>query len=307
MIEFTSVSKWYGDIMALNNVSFRIEKGRITGLLGPNGAGKTTTLKLIVGLLRPNKGEVRLNGERIWGNKRIYRHIGFLSENDMLYDNLTGYEFVRYIAKMHDVPSPDKATLEAMKTVGLTDVMSRKIKGYSKGMRQRLKFAQAIVHDPDVLILDEPLNGMDPVQRNATMSLMKEMAKMGKTILVSSHILAEIEKVTSSIVVINKGKVVATGGIKDIRRLIRSVPYHVHISCDGNRELFAARLLETKTIQGVELSKDSSSMVVQNSSDEFFRILPRVAVELSINIEELKILDEDIQSVFDYLVGDRRR
>lgn len=307
MIEFIDVSKWYGDIMALNNVSFTVEDGKITGLLGPNGAGKSTSLKLIVGLLKPSKGTVKLNGKRIWGNKKIYRQIGFLPENNTLYDELTGYEFVRYIARMRGVVSSHKATLKAMEMVGLTNVMNRKIGGYSLGMRQRLKFAQTIVHKPDFLILDEPLNGMDPIQRNVTINLMKEMSNAGKTILISSHILAEVQKITSDVVVINKGKIAATGSVKEIRRLIRNVPYHVYISCkDDKRELLAARLIEAKAIQGVEFLKEPSSMIVQSSSDEFFRTLPRISVESRVNVQELKILDENMQSVFDYLIGDRQ-
>ena len=204
------VSKWYGQVIGLNDVTV-VVPGGITGLLGPNGAGKSTFMKLITGQLRPSKGAVRVLNEEVWGNPSLYVRLGFCPEQDAFYDRMTGREWVRALIRLNGLSDTDadRATTRAIEQVDLVEAADKKIGAYSKGMRQRIKLAQAIVHDPELLILDEPLAGMDPIARRRTIRLIKEWARQGRSVLVSSHILHEIESMTSNILLINNGRIVA--------------------------------------------------------------------------------------------------
>ena len=232
------LSKWYGQVIGLNDVTLTVPPG-ITGLLGPNGAGKSTFMKLITGQLKPSKGAVAVLGEPIWDNPAAYFRIGFCPEQDKFYERMTGLEWVSALVGLNGVAeSAAKAmAARALDTVGLTEVAHKKIAAYSKGMRQRVKLAQALAHDPELLILDEPLSGMDPLVRRKTIRLIKEWARAGKSIIVSSHILHEIESMTSNILLINQGRILAEGNVHQIRDLIDEHPHTVFVRADQTREL----------------------------------------------------------------------
>ena len=220
------VSKWYGQVIGLNDVSVSVPPG-VTGLLGPNGAGKSTFMKLITGQLRPSKGSITVLGEPIWRNPKIYFQIGFCPEQDAFYERMTGLEWVRALVRLNGLSDKEatEAATRALTSVDLMDAADKKIGAYSKGMRQRVKMAQALVHDPQLLILDEPLSGMDPIGRRKTIRLIRDWGRAGKSIIVSSHILHEIESMTSNILLINNGRILAEGDVHQIRDLIDTHPH----------------------------------------------------------------------------------
>src|SRR5882672_900056 len=227
------LSKWYGHVSGLNDVTVSLPEG-ITGLLGPNGAGKSTFMKLVTGQLRPSAGAVRVFGEPIWGNPAQYARLGFCPEQDAFYERMTGLDWVTALARLHGM-SPEvaeAAARRALETVDLLDAAHRKIGAYSKGMRQRVKLAQAIAHDPELLILDEPLSGMDPVMRRRIIRLIKDWGRAGKSVIVSSHVLHEIEAMTANIVLMHNGRVVAEGDVHQIRTLIDEHPHRVSIRAE---------------------------------------------------------------------------
>src|SRR5215831_15297284 len=230
IIQTDHVSKWFGQVSALNDVSVSVPSG-ITGLLGPNGAGKSTFMKLMTGQLRPSKGAVLVLGEPVWGNPQIYHRVGFCPEQDAFYESMTGFEWVSALASLNGFSLSEAAATarRALDAVDLMDAAGKKIGAYSKGMRQRVKLAQAIVHDPELLILDEPLSGMDPLGRRKTMRMIREWAKQGKSVLVSSHVLHEIESMTSNILLINNGRILAEGNVHQIRDLIDTHPHSVFV------------------------------------------------------------------------------
>jgi ABC-2 type transport system ATP-binding protein len=232
------LSKWYGQVIGLNDVNVTVPKG-ITGLLGPNGAGKSTFMKLITGQLRPSKGSVRVLGEEIWGNPGLYFRIGFCPEQDAFYERMTGLQWVTALVRLNGLgeKEADEAAKIALDRVDLLPAADKKIGAYSKGMRQRVKLAQALVHDPELLILDEPLSGMDPIMRRKTIRLVKDWARAGKSILVSSHILHEIESMTSNILLIHNGRILAEGNVHQIRDLIDTHPHTVYIKANDPRAL----------------------------------------------------------------------
>jgi ABC-2 type transport system ATP-binding protein len=228
LIQADHVSKWYGQVIGLNDVTVAVPQG-ITGLLGPNGAGKSTFMKLITGQLKPSKGALTVLGEPIWGNPALYFRIGFCPEQDAFYERMTGLEWVTALVRLngYDEAQAGAAAKTALERVDLMSAADKKIGAYSKGMRQRVKLAQALVHDPGLLILDEPLTGMDPIMRRKTIRLIKDWARAGKSILVSSHILHEIEAMTSNILLINNGRILAEGNVHQIRDLIDEHPHTV--------------------------------------------------------------------------------
>lgn len=298
-IEADHVSRWFGNVVAVNDISFTIGPG-VTGLLGPNGAGKSTLLHMMSGFLKPSAGAVRVGGETAWLNPGMYRQIGLVPEREATYGFLTGLEFVRLAAKLHRLPDPEAATARAIETVEMADAQHRATGGYSKGMKQRIKVAAAIVHEPQVLILDEPFNGMDPRQRLHMMDLLRAMAADGKTILFSSHILEEVERLAENVLVIVAGRLAASGDFREIRRLMTDRPHTFRIRSSDNRGLGAAMLAEP-SVSGIELAGEAMSVRVADFG-EFTRALPRVARRNSISLLELAPSDESLESVFSYLV-----
>lgn len=296
------VSKWYGQVIGLNDVTVSVPPG-ITGLLGPNGAGKSTFMKLVTGQLRPSKGHVKVLGEPIWNNPKLYFRIGFCPEQDAFYDRMTGLEWVTALVRLngYDDAAAKAAAERALTTVDLMPAANKRIGAYSKGMRQRVKLAQALVHDPEVLILDEPLGGMDPIGRRKTIRMIREWSKQGKSILVSSHILHEIEAMTSNILLINNGRILAEGNVHQIRDLIDEHPHTVFIRAENPRDLAREFLTRADLIS---LRFEPGAVVIETAKpDEFYgQLTELVAAGVCGAVEELTSPDDNLQAVFKYLV-----
>jgi ABC-2 type transport system ATP-binding protein len=301
-IVLDGVSRWYGNVVAVNDISFSLGAG-ITGLLGPNGAGKTTILHLLAGLLRPSAGRVLIAGRTAWANPAIYRDLGLVPEREAVHAFLTGRQFVELAARLQGLPAPADAAARAIATVELTSVADRAVGTYSKGMRQRAKIAAALVHEPPILLLDEPFNGMDPRQRLHMMDLLRTMAAAGRTILFSSHILEEVERVADGILVIYAGRLAAAGDFREIRRLMTDRPHTFVVRSSDDRRLAAAFLLEP-AVFGAELRDDRLTVRVTEFSG-FTRIVARVARDAGVSLFEVAPTDDSLESVFAYLVSRR--
>jgi len=296
------LSKWYGQVIGLNDVSVTVPAG-ITGLLGPNGAGKSTFMKLITGQLKPSKGSIRVLDEPIWQNPGLFHRIGFCPEQDAFYERMTGSEWVATLVRLNGAGEAEARSLaaHAIEMVELSDAANKKIGAYSKGMRQRIKMAQALVHDPELLILDEPLSGIDPIARRKTIRMIKEWGRAGKSIIVSSHILHEIESMTPNILLINQGRILAEGNVHQIRDLIDEHPHTVHIRADHIRTL-AREFLAFDDVLSLQLQEDA--VVVQTGKpDVFYARLTYMAASGEHGvIHEVTSPDDNLQAVFQYLV-----
>ncbi|MCH8814186.1 MAG: ABC transporter ATP-binding protein [Chloroflexi bacterium] len=298
-VELINASRWYGNVVAVNDISFSLGPG-ITGLLGPNGAGKTTILHMMAGFLRPSKGDVRIAGQRAWRNHEMYRDVGLVPEREAIYPFLTGFQFVLTSAKLFGLSDPTAAARKAIHAVDMESAQDRKLDGYSKGMKQRIKVAAAIVHDPHILLLDEPFNGTDPTQRLQMMDLFRKMAADGRTIVFSSHILDEVERIAENVLVIIAGRLAASGDFRAIRRLMTDRPHTFKVRSSDDRRL-ATALVADQSVFGVELNDDH--LTVRTSQyDDFIRVVPRVAKAEDIRLHELLPTDESLESVFSYLV-----
>jgi ABC-2 type transport system ATP-binding protein len=295
------VSRWYRNVVALNDVSMTIGPG-VTGLLGPNGAGKSTLIALMSGFLAPSTGTVTLDGEPLWRNEKVYSRIGLVPEREALFDYLTGRQFVVACAELHGLASPGSAADRAIGLVELADAQGRAISTYSKGMRQRIKMASALVHDPSVLLLDEPFNGMDPRQRMHLMELLRQMGAEGRTVLFSSHILEEVEQVARQIEVVVAGRHAASGDYLAIRRLMTDRPNRFVLRTSADRTM-AAALVAEDSVRGVRLRSEGGLEVEASDFGRFSEVLPRLAQTLSVRLHEVTPTDESLESVFAYLVG----
>jgi len=293
-------SRWYGNVVAANDVSMTIGPG-ITGLLGPNGAGKSTLIAMMGGFLAPSAGTVTLDGAPVWRHPDIYRSIGLVPETEAMYDMVTGWEFVLANARLHKVPDPEGWARIALETVEMTDAKERDIAGYSKGMKQRIKMATALVHDPAVLLLDEPFNGMDPRQRLHLMDLLRRLGGEGRTVLFSSHILEEVEEIADTIEVLVAGRHAASGDFRRIRRLMTERPHEYTISSSDNRRLAAALIADgcadTVHLAGADLEIKTMDYL------RFVHALPRLARDHHVTLNEVSPADESLESVFSYLVA----
>ena len=298
-LEVEHVSRWYGNVVAVNDISFALDAG-VTGLLGPNGAGKSTLLHLLAGLLAPSAGSVRVEGQPAWRNPEMYRHIGLVPEREAIHSYLTGFEFALLNARLQGVADPVSAAARAIETVDMTAAAHRSIGTYSKGMRQRTKVAGALVHDPSILLLDEPFNGMDPRQRLHMMELLRSMAAAGRTILFSSHILEEVERLADSVLVIYAGRLAASGDFRSIRRLMTDRPHAFTLWSSDDRRLAAALLVDA-SVFGAELG-DGHLAIRTSDFGAFTRIVPRVARDAGISLYEVAPTDDSLESVFSYLV-----
>jgi ABC-2 type transport system ATP-binding protein len=296
------LSKWYGQVIGLNDVSVAVPPG-ITGLLGPNGAGKSTFMKLITGQLKPSKGNVTVLGEPIWRNPQLYNRIGFCPEQDAFYDRMTGREWVTALVRLNGVTETEASAMaaRAIEDVELTEAADKKIGAYSKGMRQRIKMAQALAHDPELLILDEPLSGMDPIARRKAIRMIKEWGRAGKGVIVSSHILHEIESMTANILLINQGRILAEGNVHQIRDLIDEHPHTVHIRAEQTRAL-AREFLGYDDV--LSLKFEEGAVVVQTGRPDAFyaRLTDLAASGAHGAIHEVTSPDDNLQAVFQYLV-----
>ncbi|MDI5961973.1 ABC transporter ATP-binding protein [Streptantibioticus silvisoli] len=297
-----NVSRWFGNVVAVNDVSLTVGPG-VTGLLGPNGAGKSTLINMMGGFLAPSTGTVTLDGAVIWRNEQVYRHIGVVPEREAMYDFLTGYDFVLANAELHGLPHPAAAARAALSTVEMEYAAGRRIETYSKGMRQRVKMASALVHEPAVLLLDEPFNGMDPRQRLQLMELLRRMGADGRTVLFSSHILEEVEQLAHHIEVIVAGRHAASGDFREIRRLMTDRPHRYLVRSSDDRALASALIADPSTA-GLELDLGERALLVQAVDfARFTQLLPRVARENGIRLYEVSPSDESLESVFSYLVA----
>ena len=295
-----SASRWFGNVVAVNDVSLNIGPG-VTGLLGPNGAGKTTLLAMMAGFLAPSAGHVTLDGKPVWRNTEIYRQIGLVPERELSFGYLTGRQFVRANADLHRLPDAAAATERILEVVDMVEPAGRRLDTYSKGMRQRVKIAAALVHDPSVLLLDEPFNGVDPRQRMHLMELLHRLGDEGRTVLFSSHILEEVERLARHIEVVVSGRHAASGDFGAIRRLMTDRPVRYALQTSDNRTL-AAVLMAQPSVRAVSLDGDHLDVQVDDLGS-FAVGLPSLAKEHDVTLFELSPSDESLESVFAYLVA----
>jgi ABC-2 type transport system ATP-binding protein len=300
-VAFRRASRWYGQVIALNDVTVDIPTG-VTGLLGPNGAGKSTFLKMTAGLLRPSQGEVHLLGRPSWGSPELFYRVGLCPEIDAFWERLTGLQFLTTLLRLtgYDEAECLRRAENALHQVDLLDAKGRKLGGYSKGMRQRVKLAQAIAHDPEVLLLDEPVGGMDPVNRRRVIDLVRRLGKEGRTVLVSSHILHEVEAMTRRVLLIHNGRILAEGDVREIRDLMDEHPHTVSLRARDPRRL-AEAIVGWPTVISLSFGPEGEWLTVQTGRpDEFYGALHDAALEAG--VLEMYSPDEDLESVFRYLV-----
>jgi ABC-2 type transport system ATP-binding protein len=295
------VSRWFAGVVAVSGVSLVVEPG-VTALLGPNGAGKTTLLRSIAGLIEPSEGKVSILGEPVRGNPALYRRIGFMSEHEAVYDFLTGRQFVRLAARLQGVNDLERAVDAAIETVDLVEAQNRRLKGYSRGMRQRMRLAATLVHDPPLLMLDEPFSGTDPAQRLHLRNVVRRLAAEGRTILVSSHILEEVQQLADRIHLMVSGKLAASGDYRAIRQKLNDRPFLVRIDSTNPRAL-AAGLLDVEAVQSVEIDQEGHLRVRSNNVASLQRSLPAVAQRLDVSLSRVEPLDDSLESVFEYLAA----
>ena len=298
------VSKLYGQVIGINEVSLAIDGG-VTGILGANGAGKSTLFKLLMGRLKPTQGSVRLFGINPWSNSAPYRKIGYVSESERLYDWMTALDFVATLARLHGMTRDEARdrSEHVLNFVGLDDVMHKEVGKYSKGMRQRVKIAHALVHDPDLIVLDEPLHGCDPIARTSIMSVIRELGNQGKTVLVSSHILQEIERITEQIVILHNGKLLAIGNLHAIRDLLDNHPHRILIKCENPRTL-AAQFIERDPVYGVRFPNEGELEIQTNNLSKAHSILPSIILHSDQKISSIENPDDNLESLLGYLIGD---
>jgi ABC-2 type transport system ATP-binding protein len=303
-IEFARVSRWYGPVIALNDVSASIPPG-VTGLLGPNGAGKSTFLKLACGLLRASQGEVRLLGKPAWGSPEVFHHVGLCPEADAFWEGLTGLQFLTALLSFtgYDEAECRRRAETALFEVDLLDAKDRKLGGYSRGMRQRVKLAQALAHEPSVLLLDEPVTGMDPVNRRRVIDLVRRLGREGRTIVVSSHILHEVEAMTRRVLLVHNGRILAEGDVREIRDMLDQHPHTVALRAREPRRL-AAAIISWPNVLSVSFAAEGEWLTVETARpDEFYRGLHDAALDSGVT--EMYSPDENLESVFRYLVASR--
>ena len=303
-IVFENVSKFYGEVLGVNRVSLTIGPG-VTSLVGPNGAGKTTIMNLMTGLLRPSKGSVRVLGVSPSDPEKFFRNIGYCSQFEAFPKGLSGYQMIRSMMDLHGFASRDAetATWNVLERVGMTDAAHRRVGGYSKGMRQRIRLALALVHDPSVLVLDEPLNGLDPMARAEVIELFRKFAESGKHVVISSHIMHEVDIISDSVVMMSSGYVVAEGDIQGVRSEMEDHPIQVLIRCD-RPAVVAANVFQHDSVVEVKIHQDGRGLLVATrNADLFYGLLNRIVLENRIAVEAVAPADENVNAVYQYLVG----
>ncbi len=304
LIIFGNVSKFYGEVLGVNRVTLTIGPG-ITSLVGPNGAGKTTLMNLMTGLLRPTEGTIRVLGIPPSAAEEFYRNVGYCSQFDNFPKGLTGYELISSIMAVHGYGDQTAHVLaaKAIEKVGMTPAAGRKIAGYSKGMRQRIKLALAIAHDPKVLVLDEPLNGLDPMARAEVIAVFRSLAEAGMHVIISSHIMHEVDMISDSVVMMSSGYVVAEGDIQGVRTEIEDHPIQILIRCD-RPAIIASRVFQQDSVVEVKIHNDGQGLLVSTrNADQFYLLLNRIILENRIAIEAVSPADENVHSVYQYLIG----
>lgn len=304
MAVFERVSKWYGPVIGVNQVTLELRPG-ITGLVGSNGAGKSTLMRLATGHLRPDLGSVRVHGHDAWGSA-AKRHIGYCPDVDAFYEEMSGRQFVEAMARLCGYPkrAARERAADVLLQVGMANRADRRLRGYSKGMRQRVKLAQALIHDPEFLVLDEPLSGIDPIGRQESVALFRALAEQGKCLLVSSHELEELEKLTDHVAIMARGRIAAVGTVAQIRDLLDDHPLSVRVDSGQPREL-AGALLRMPDVVGVELGEGTSLVVRARNPRRFFPDFTRLVLEEGIEVQHLETLDDSTHAVLGYLLGGR--
>jgi ABC-2 type transport system ATP-binding protein len=295
------LSRWFSGVVAVSDVSLVVDPG-VTALLGPNGAGKTTLLRSIAGLIAPSQGSVRVFGEPVRNNPALYRRIGYMPEHESVYESLTGRQFVELNARLQGVAGHAAAARRAIDTVDLADAADRKLGQYSRGMRQRMRLAAILVHDPPLLMLDEPLSGTDPAQRLHLRDVIRRLGEEGRTILVSSHILEEVDELADRIHLLVSGKLAASGDHHAIRRQLNDRPFYVRIDSTRPRVL-GAGLLEVEAVESVEVDVDGHLRVRSRDVRSLQRALPAIAQRLDVRLSRVEPLDDSLESVFEYLAS----
>jgi ABC-2 type transport system ATP-binding protein len=304
LITFENVSKFYGEVLGVNRVSLTIEPG-ITSLVGPNGAGKTTLMNLMTGLLRPTKGSIHVLGVSPSDAETFYRSIGYCSQFDSFPKGLTGYQLISSMMAVHGYARAEanSRAVAVIEKVGMTEAAHRRIAGYSKGMRQRIKFALAIAHDPRVLILDEPLNGLDPMARAEVIELFRTCAESGMHVVISSHILHEVDIISDRIVMMSSGYVVAEGDIQGVRGEMEDHPMQILIRCD-RPSVVAALIFQQDSVVEAKIHSDGGGLLVSTrNADQFYRLFNRIVLDNNISVEAVAPADENVHSVYEYLIG----
>ena len=302
IVEAREVGRWYGEVVGLNDLTVDVLPG-ITGLVGPNGAGKSTFMKLLVGELRPSRGKLRVLGLEPFANRKLYGQLGFCPQQDALYDHLTGRQFVKLCMRMAGFgqAESDRRARRALERVGLEEAMDRRCAGYSKGMRQRTRLAQSIAHDPKLLVVDEPLTGLDPVARHQTLELFRELARAGTSVLLSSHVLHEVQSLTERIVLIHRGRLLAQGSVGEVRRLLSRYPRKLVVRAREPRRL-AEAVLRFDHVDALTLGEDGLLTIETRDLDDLCGSLPAMAGEVRAGIKSLESSDASLEAVFDYLV-----
>jgi ABC-2 type transport system ATP-binding protein len=303
-ITFSNVSRFYGEVLGINKVSLSIPPG-VTSLVGPNGSGKTTLMNLMTGLIRPTQGEIRVLGIPPDHPEQLCRIIGYCSQFDAFPKGLTGYQFVYSFLRMYGYTDAecDRRTLTALELVGLTSAANRAVAAYSKGMRQRARLAQSIAHDPKVIILDEPLNGLDPLARAEAIALFKEWGSQGRHVIVSSHILHEVDKISDQVILLSHGYVVAEGQIQGVRSEVKEQPMQIQVRCD-RPSLLASRLFQQDHVVEAKLAPDGRGLLLRTKdADSFYLLLNRVILDSGLEVESVAPADDDVNSVYQYLIG----
>jgi ABC-2 type transport system ATP-binding protein len=300
VIRVDGVSRWFGSVVAVSDVTFDVAPG-ITGLLGPNGAGKTTLLRMMTGLAATSSGTVTMFGQPVRDNPPLYRRIGVMSEHETVYASMKGRDFVRMMGRLRGVRDIDAATAKAIALVDMAEAQDRPMDTYSRGMRQRMRLAGTLVHEPDVLILDEPLNGADPRQRVHFKRLLQQLAAEGRTIVLSSHILEEVEELADTVLLIVNGKLAASGGFRAIRAALNQRPYHVRVTCDAPRRL-ASAVVALPSVDAVHVDPDGALVILSRNVQDLQIELPRLARGAGISLRRVEPLDDSLESVFGYLV-----
>ncbi len=306
-IRVEDCSKWYGQVLGIQDITLTVERG-VVGLLGPNGAGKSTLMKLLAGLLRPSRGRALLFGRPVIDDREVRRRLGYAPEHEGVYDELSAREFVTLMAELSGIPraqARQRAT-DALVELGLESALDRRLHGFSKGMRQRTKLASALVHDPDVILLDEPLTGCDPLARAKIVARIRALVHAGKTVVMSSHVLYEVEALTQEIVLVHRGRVLAEGNVYRIRELIDQHPHRVRVECDRPRVLAARALAEDHVVR-VELEDDGAVEILTRAPDRLYDALPQMILETGLQVKSLGSPDDSMQAVFDYLTASGAR
>jgi len=300
VIRVDRVSRWFGSVVAVSEMTFDVMPG-ITGLLGPNGAGKTTLLRMMTGLAETSTGQVTVFGEPVRDNPPLYCRIGVMSEHETVYGFMKGREFVTMMGQLRGVERLEEAVDRAIERVDLIEAQHRPMGTYSRGMRQRMRLAATLVHDPEILILDEPLNGADPRQRVHFQRLLRDLAREGRTIVLSSHILEEVEQLAETVLLVVNGKLAASGGFRAIRAALDQLPYHVRVTCDAPCQL-AALALGIGSVEAVNLDPDGALVILSRRVLDLQLELPRLAQSAGIRLRRVEPLDDSLESVFGYLV-----